>query len=98
MSVKGDEKTGTVFFSKFSVNIAEVLVIRSGRMPITFMVQVPAGFNEDTYITPVVESTLMRSVSATSECPSELSTPVYIHVVAYVPQFRVAENAVIGRL
>jgi hypothetical protein len=53
---------------------------------------VPIGFNEDTNIAPVVESILMRSVAATSECPSELSTPVYFH-----PHFRVAENGVIGR-
>jgi hypothetical protein len=38
MSVKGDEKMGTVFFSKFSVNIADVVVTRSGRVPITLMV------------------------------------------------------------
>jgi hypothetical protein len=37
-SVNSDEKMGTVFFSTLIVNIAEVLVIRSGRVPITFMV------------------------------------------------------------
>jgi hypothetical protein len=39
----------------------------------------------------------MRSLPATRECPSELSTPAYVHVVAYVPQLRVAEKGVIGR-
>ena len=61
------------------------------------MVQVPIGFELETNIEPVAELTLMRSVSATSECPSELSTPVYVHVVAYDPQLRLAENGVIGR-
>jgi GTP cyclohydrolase I len=58
---------------------------------------VPIGFDLETNIEPVAELTLMRSVAATSECPSELSTPVYVHVVAYVPQLRVAENGVIRR-
>ena len=39
----------------------------------------------------------MRSLTARSECPSELSTPAYVHVVAYVPQETVAENGVIAR-
>ena len=38
ISVKGDEKAGTVFFSKFRVNIADVVVRRSGRVPITLTV------------------------------------------------------------
>ena len=53
--------------------------------------------DEETNIAPVAELTLIRSVAATSECPSELSTPVYYHVLAYVPQLRVAENGVIRR-
>ena len=53
--------------------------------------------DEETNIAPVAELTLIRSVAATSECPSELSTPVYFHVVENVPHFRVAEKAVIGR-
>ena len=57
----------------------------------------PAGLDEETNIAPVAELTLIRSVAATSECPSELSTPVYFHVVENVPHFRVAEKAVIGR-
>ena len=57
----------------------------------------PIGFELETNIEPVAELTLMRSVSATSECPSELSTPVYVHVVAYDPQLRLAENGVIAR-
>ena len=43
MSVKGDEKMGTVF--TLIVNIAELVVTRSGRVPITLMVQVPIGLN-----------------------------------------------------
>jgi hypothetical protein len=39
----------------------------------------------------------MRSIAATSKSPSELSTPVYVHVVAYDPQLRVAENGVIAK-
>ena len=57
----------------------------------------PIGFDLETNIEPVAELTLIKSVAATSECPSELSTPAYFHVVAYVPQLRVAENGVIGR-
>jgi hypothetical protein len=33
-----------------------------------------------------------------SRLPSVLLTPVYVHVLAYDPQLRVAENSVIGRL
>jgi hypothetical protein len=58
---------------------------------------VPIGFDLETNIEPVAELTLMRSVATTSECPSVLSTPAYVHVLAYVPQLRVAENGVIGR-
>jgi hypothetical protein len=36
-SIKGDEKTGTVFFM-IIVKFADVVVIRSGRVPITLMV------------------------------------------------------------
>ena len=57
----------------------------------------PIGFDLETNIEPVAEFTLMRSVAVTSECPSELSIPVYVQVVAYVPQLRVAENGVIAR-
>jgi hypothetical protein len=58
---------------------------------------VPIGFDLETNIEPVAELTLIKSVAATSKCSSELSTPAYFHVVAYVPQLRVAENGVIGR-
>ena len=57
----------------------------------------PIGFDLETNIEPVAGLTLMRSVATTSKCPSELSTPAYVHVLAYVPQLRVAENGVIGR-
>ena len=57
----------------------------------------PIGFDLETNIEPVAELTLIKSVAATSECPFELSTPEYVHVLAYVPQLRVAENGVIGR-
>jgi hypothetical protein len=39
----------------------------------------------------------MKSVPATRACPLESSTPLYVHVVVYEPQFRVAEKGVIGR-
>jgi hypothetical protein len=58
---------------------------------------VPIGFDLETIIEPVTELILMRSVAATSECPSELSKPVYFHVLEYDPQLRVAKNGVIGR-
>jgi hypothetical protein len=58
---------------------------------------VPLGFYLETNIEPVAESTLMRSVAAISECPSELSKPAYVHAVADAPQETVAENGVIGR-
>ena len=56
----------------------------------------PIGFDLEMNIEPVAELTLIRSFASTSECSSELSTPVYVHVVAYDPQLRVAENGVIG--
>jgi hypothetical protein len=62
--------------------LAEVVVTRSGRVPITFTVYVPTGFNYETKILPVAESTLIKSVPATKACPSELSTPVYAQVFA----------------
>jgi hypothetical protein len=64
------------------VKISEVFVTRSGRVPITFTVYVPKGFNYETVMFPVAESTLIRSVSATKACPSELSTPLYFQVFA----------------
>ena len=97
MSVNGVEKTGIVFPFIVIVNIAEVVVTRSGRVPITLMQQVPNGFKVETNIAPVAELTLMRSVAASRECPSELSKPEYFHVFAYIPQLTVAEKGVIGR-
>ena len=67
---KGDENTGTVFFI-IILNIAEVEVAKSGRVPITLMMQVPIRFYLETNIEPVVGLTLMKSVAATSKCPSE---------------------------
>ena len=69
------------------MKIAEVVVTRSGRVPITFTVYVPTGFDYLTIIVPDVESTLIKSVPATKACPSELSTPLYVHVFAKEPQF-----------
>jgi hypothetical protein len=37
----------------------------------------------------------MKSEPISRKCPSELSTPVYVHAVPYEPQFSVAENGVI---
>ncbi len=37
----------------------------------------------------------MKSVPISRKCPSELSSPVYFHVVLYEPQLRLAENGVI---
>jgi hypothetical protein len=39
----------------------------------------------------------MKSVPISSKCPSELSTPVYVHVVPYEPHLSVAENGVISK-
>jgi hypothetical protein len=75
------ENSGTVFCSIVIVKIAEV-VLRSGRVPITFTVYVPTGFDYLTIIVPDVESTLIKSVPATKACPSELSTPLYAQVFA----------------
>jgi hypothetical protein len=41
------------------VNIYDVVVAKSGRLPNTFTVYVPAGLNYDTNIFPLVESTLI---------------------------------------
>jgi hypothetical protein len=49
----------------------------------------------ETNIAPVTESILMKSAPTLSVWPSEKSTPVYLHVVEYKPQLRVAENGVI---
>jgi hypothetical protein len=78
------------------VKISEVVDTRSGSFPITLMVYVAIGFDLETHIEPVTESTLMRSLVLTSEFPLELSTPVYVHVVANEPQLGIAENGVIG--
>jgi hypothetical protein len=64
------------------VKTAEFDDTRSGRVPITFTVYVPAGFDFETKIVPVDESTLIRSVALNKARPSELSTPVYVQVVA----------------
>ena len=66
----------------FIVKIAEVVVTRSGRVPITFTVYIPTGFDYETKILPVSELTLIRSVPSTKACPSVLSTPLYVQVVA----------------
>ena len=50
---RGVQNTGAVF-SIFIVKISEVVVTRSGRVPITFTVYVPAGFDLETKIFPVV--------------------------------------------
>ena len=55
----------------------------------------PIGFRIETIIEPVSESTFMKSEPRSRKCPSELSTPVYFHVVPYEPQLIVAENGVI---
>jgi hypothetical protein len=78
------------------VKISEVVDTRSGSFPITLIVHVAIGFDLETHIEPVVESTLMRSLVLTSKFPFELSTPEYVHVVEFEPQLRVAENGVIG--
>jgi hypothetical protein len=62
--------------------LAEVVVTKSGRVPITFTLYVPAGFKLETEILPDAESTLIRSVSPTKACSSELSTPLYDQVGA----------------
>jgi hypothetical protein len=77
------------------LNNAEVEVAKSGRVPITLMVYVPIGLNYETIIAPVSGSILMKSVPISRKCPSELSTPAYVHAVPYVPQLSVAENGVI---
>jgi hypothetical protein len=64
------------------VKFSECVVARSGRVPITFTVYVPTGVDYETVIFPVAESTLIKSVPATKACPSELSTPLYVQVVA----------------
>lgn len=37
----------------------------------------------------------MKSVVKSSECPSELSKPIYFQFLPYEPQLEVAENGVI---
>jgi hypothetical protein len=57
------------------VNIYDVVVAKSGRLPNTFTVYVPAGLNYDTNIFPLVGSTLIKSVDKTSLFPFKLSYP-----------------------
>ena len=57
----------------------------------------PTGLFLETDIEPVVALTLMRWVAEFSGLPSVSLTPVYVHVAAYDPQFREAENGVIAR-
>ena len=71
---------GSLLAIIFIVKISECFVARSGRVPITATVYVPAGFDLETMILPVAELTLIRSVAATKACPSELSTPLYVQV------------------
>jgi hypothetical protein len=46
-------------------------------------------------IEPVSKLTFIKSVPISSKCPSELSKPVYFHVILYDPQLLVAEKGVI---
>ena len=65
-SVRGVLNYGGLFDRIFIENISNVLVTRSGRVPIIFIELVPRGFNFETIILPVVESTLRRSVESRS--------------------------------
>lgn len=76
----------------------DVVVQESERVPIIFIWYVPAGFESETKIEPVNESTLIRSDAAKSVCPSTRSTPVYVHVVVYDPHNTDAENGVIDKI
>jgi hypothetical protein len=58
------------------VNIAVEVVVRPVRVPITFILYVPRGFDGEIVIAPVAESTLIKSIVASKLCPSELSTPL----------------------
>ena len=78
------------------VNIAYVLVAKSGRVPFTLITQVPAGFDYKTNILPSTGFTPIRSIAGSRGSPSEFQTPEYFQVLAYEPQLRVAENGDIG--
>lgn len=86
-----------MFIPIIMVKICAV-VVRSGRVPIIFIIYVPGGFGLDTEIFPEFGSTLIRSVLATRSWPSELSTPLYDQVFPKEPQFIVAEKGVISKL
>ena len=88
-------KTGAVFWIAI-VKIAE-LVVYSGRVPTILTSYEPRGLDFDTKIAPVAESTPMRSVAWSRAFPSELLYPIYVQVLAYDPQFRVAENGVMEK-
>ena len=79
------------------VKIYDVVVYRSGRVPITFILQDPAGFEIKTLILPVNESTLIKSVAALSVFPFKTLTPVYDHVLVYDPHITDAEKGVIAK-
>ena len=52
------------------LNIADVEVKKLGRVPITLIVYNPIGFSLETNISPVAESTLIKSIPSYSICPS----------------------------
>jgi hypothetical protein len=80
------------------LNNAEVEVPKSGRVPITLMEYTPIGLNIEIIIEPVSELTFMKSVSMLSKWPSELSIPVYFHLLAYEPQLLIAEKGLILKI
>ena len=78
------------------VNIAYALVAKSGRVPLTLITQVPAGFDYKTNILPSTGFTPIRSFAGSRGSPSEFLTPEYVQELAYEPQLRVAKNGDIG--
>ena len=78
------------------VNIAE-FVVWSGSVPTILTLYVPIGLELDTKIAPVNGLTPIRSLAWLRVFPLLLLYPVYVQVLAYDPQFTVAENGVIEK-
>ena len=78
------------------VNIAE-FDVWSGSVPTILTLYVPIGLELDTKIAPVNWLTPIRSLAWLRVFPLVLLYPVYVQVLANVPQLTVAENGVIAK-
>jgi hypothetical protein len=79
------------------VKVSNVVVVKSGRVPMILILYVPGGFIRATVIAPELDVIYISFVAISNTCPSAKSTPVYVHVFSKDPQLTVAENGVIAK-